>query len=958
MMNTRELVAPAPALPFRERGGCPPSRILVIDDNEGVLECFRKVLEAQTAAPELAELEAVLFGMSCDTPMPEAAFDIDTFTDGERACRAAFGARIQTRPYAVAFVDMCMPGGWDGLQTIEELWRVDAALQVVICTAYSDHAWSDVLHRLGRADHLLILRKPFEPIEVLQLARALSQKWLLQREQEMRLADLERKVEARVGDLRRANRTLRMLSQCNEALVRATSEPELLEAVCRHIVHIGGYRLAWVGFARGDEARSVVPAAHAGSDRDYVGGLHLTWGDDEQRQGVGGAAIRDGRPMVARCIATSPAFTRWRSDTLARGLASCIALPLRSKDGVLGALSIYSEASDAFDADETKLLAELADDLSYGIASLRESEERWRIELELERQANYDALTGLANRSTLEARLQESAADAKRRGNKFALMFVDLDRFKMVNDTLGHAVGDKLLCEVARLLEDSVRESDTVARLGGDEFVVLLRDVGTMADAARVADRIIAALSAPLRIDGHQILSGASVGVSLFPDDTDDVASAMRHADLAMYHAKSLGGGTFRFFSPEMNARMAQHYAMEADLRRALENGELLVHYQPQVSLVGGAISGSEALVRWRHPVKGMVSPAEFIPLAEETGLMEPLGEWVLRDVCAQLRRWLDEGLPVVPVAVNLSARQLRQATLVSSIKEVLVAHALEPSFLKLEVTESAVMHDVDAAVATMKGLKALGVGLSLDDFGTGYSSLSYLKRFPIDDLKIDKSFVHDVTTDPDSATICNSIIGLAHSLKLRVIAEGVETEAQMQYLRQRGCDEVQGYLFSKPLPVDEFARMLGQERRLPLPDTEGTQRSILIVDDEANVRNALKRLLRRDGYKILTADSAREGLDMLARHGVQVILSDQRMPGMNGTEFLNRVKELYPQTVRIILSGYAELECVIEAINRGAIYRFFTKPWNDETLRSDIHEAFRHHELTRSAAAAKPAVA
>ncbi len=774
-----------------------------------------------------------------------------------------------------------------------------------------------------------------------------------------RMADALQAAQARhaaqSAELQRLNCALRVLSQCHEAMVRSTDEAELVQSICGHVVAIGGYRLAWVGYARHDADCSIELAAHAGTDRDYVENLRLSWGQDAQRRGIGGAAVRERRPVLAREISTDPVFAPWREQALSRGLASGVAMPLVTKDGVLGMLSIYAEEVDAFDDEELEVLQDLADDLAFGVASLRESEARKRFEGELERQANFDALTGLANRFTLQARLQQSAADARRCGNKLALMFVDLDRFKMVNETLGHAVGDKLLCNVAGVLAGVVRESDTVARLGSDEFVVLLKDVDAMADAAVVARKIAAALSAPLCVDGHEIRPSASIGVSLFPDDDGDANALIRHADAAMEHAKSLGGGSFRFFAPEMNAHMAERFEMEADLRRALERDELLVCYQPQVNLTRGTVTGAEALVRWRHPDKGLIPPAQFIPLAEETGLIVPLGEWVIRAVCAQLRAWLDAGLPVPPVAVNLSARQFRQANLVPVIEQALNDHALEPGLLALEVTESAVMHDVDDAVATMRQLKALGVGLSLDDFGTGYSSLSHLKRFPIDHLKLDQSFVRDITVDPDNAVICNSIIGLAHSLKMIVIAEGVESEAQMRYLRRQRCDEMQGYHFSKPLPAHDFAELLGQDRRLVVPQADEAQRTVLIVDDEPHVLSALKRQLWRDGYRILTAGSASEGLDHLAMHDVQVVLSDQCMPGMSGTEFLRRVKELYPYTVRISLSGNAELDAVIEAINRGAVYRFFTKPWDEAVLRRDIDEAFRHHTLVCSAAASAP---
>lgn len=757
-------------------------------------------------------------------------------------------------------------------------------------------------------------------------------------------------------EMRRLNRALRVLSQCNETLVRATSESQLVGSTCRHLVEIGGYRLAWVGYARHDAARSIEPAAHAGTDRDYVAGLGLSWGDDASRRGVGGAAVREGRPMLARHIANDAAFAPWREDALRRGLASCLALPLLARDEVLGMLSIYAAEADAFDAEEVKVLQQLANDLAYGIVSQRESEERARFARELEHHANFDALTGLANRSTLEARLRQAIDAASQHDHKLALLYIDLDRFKMVNDTLGHEQGDQLLIDVARRLATTVHDADTVARLGADEFVVLHTEIAGMADAATMARQLINVLAVPVALLEQEVRASCSIGISLFPDDGADVGTVMRSADMAMQHAKSLGGGNFRFFAPRMNERLAQRFELEADLRRALERAELLVHYQAKVSLGSRAITGAEALVRWRHPTKGMIAPTEFIPLAEETGLIEPLGGWVIAEVCRQTRAWLDAGLQVPPLAVNLSARQFRSPDLVQQIARTLAQHTLDPALLALEITESAVMHDVAAAVDTVRRLKSLGVSISLDDFGTGYSSLSQLKQFPIDHLKIDRSFVQDINSDADSAAICNTIIGLAHSLKMSVIAEGVETEAQLHYLRRQHCDEIQGYYFSRPVAAAEFANMLAADRRLDLVENDERQRTMLLVDDEPSVLSALKRLLLRDGYRIITATSASEGLDLLATQQVQVVLSDQRMPGMKGTEFLSLVKELHPQTLRIILSAHADLDAVVEAINRGAIYRYFTKPWDDKALRRDLQVAFRQQEQMFGTPLASPA--
>ncbi|WP_157270971.1 GGDEF domain-containing protein [Azohydromonas aeria] len=637
-----------------------------------------------------------------------------------------------------------------------------------------------------------------------------------------RMADALQKNQSRLAEqaaeLGRLNRALRVLSQCNETLVRAGDEAALVQEICRHVVEIGGYRLAWVGQAQLDAGRTLQPVAAAGPGQDYVRQLSLSWGEDAQRHGIGGAAVHEGRVVVVGRIGADPLLAHWHAAAQAHGLASCIGLPLRSRDGVLGALCIYAGEADAFDEAEIKVLTELADDLGYGIANLREAQQRRRFQRQLEHQAAFDTLTGLPNRATLEARLHQSMADARRHGRRLALLSVDLDRFKLVNDTLGHGLGDQLIHGAARRLEAAVRDGDTVARLGSDEFMVLLKDVQCAAEAGGIAAALLQALAAPLLLDGRELRPSASIGVSLFPDDAAELPALLRNADTAMGHAKQLGGGRVHFFAPEMNASVAARFAMEADLRRALERGELLLHYQPQASLSDGRVIGAEALLRWRHPEQGMVSPAQFIPLAEETGLIEPMGEWVLREVCRQQRAWLDRGLDVPQVAVNLSARQFRHPDLVGLVAQALRDHALQPHRLGLEITESAAMHDVERAIATAAGLRALGVGLSLDDFGTGYSSLSHLKRFPVHHLKIDRSFVNDIGTDPDDAAICTAVIHLAHSLELRVIAEGVETEAQLQYLRRQGCDEVQGYLFSKPLAAADFEALLAAGRRLALP--------------------------------------------------------------------------------------------------------------------------------------------
>lgn len=418
--------------------------------------------------------------------------------------------------------------------------------------------------------------------------------------------------------------------------------------------------------------------------------------------------------------------------------------------------------------------------------------------------SNYDALTGLPNRSLLHDRITQLLAAAHRDNQKFALLYLDLDRFKHVNNSMGHGVGDKLLQVVATRLHKCVREVDTVSRIGGDEFILLLRE--TDADgAARVANRLLKSLIEPYNINLIQISTNASIGISVYPDNAEDADTLIRHADVAMYRAKEEGRNNIQFFTQEMNSHSNQLFFMETDLRLAIENNEFSLHYQPQVDLMSGRICGAEALIRWKHPVRDWVSPAEFIPVAEETGQIIAVGEWVLRTACMQLAAWRRQGIPVFPMAVNLSIRQLRQPGLAQLVAAVLKETGLHPDDLELEITESIMMTKVNAAMNFLTQMHKLGVQLSIDDFGTGYSSLSYLKKLPVNTLKIDQSFVRDIGIDDNDASIVRSIISLGHQFNLQVIAEGVETLEQLNFLRERGCDEMQGYYFSRPLPPAEF---------------------------------------------------------------------------------------------------------------------------------------------------------
>ena len=438
---------------------------------------------------------------------------------------------------------------------------------------------------------------------------------------------------------------------------------------------------------------------------------------------------------------------------------------------------------------------------------------------ELRHMTLHDALTGLPNRLLVEDRIGQALAHARRTGVSCAVLFVDLDRFKNVNDSLGHFAGDELLRAVAARLLEVVRSEDTVSRLGGDEFVILLKELAAPEDAAAVAAKLVEALNRPFRVLNREIFITPSVGISIFPQHGEEAQALITSADAAMYSAKRAGRNNIQISAGNSDQRVPKRLELESELRRALERGEFVLHYQPKIDLYTGALCGAEALLRWQHPQRGMVAPGDFIPLAEETGLIVPLGGWVLREACRQCRTWQDRSLPVLRVAVNLSAAQFRQKALLDSVRDALSASGIAPECLEVEITESMVMHNAVEAAYVLEALSVMGVHVSIDDFGTGYSSLSYLKRFPIQSLKIDRSFVRDVSVDAGDAAIVRAIIAMAHQLGLKVIAEGVETESQLQLLRGLGGDQYQGFYCSRPLPAEAFeAFILARQSNRPRP--------------------------------------------------------------------------------------------------------------------------------------------
>ncbi|HWH84301.1 MAG TPA: EAL domain-containing protein [Burkholderiaceae bacterium] len=522
-----------------------------------------------------------------------------------------------------------------------------------------------------------------------------------------------------------------------------------------------------------------------------------------------GTAAHRRESVVVADIQADPLWADYRALAALHELRSCWSAPILTHNGaVLGTFAMYSTSVRWPSAADTRMI-----DLATRIAGI--AIERRRAEERIGHMAHHDELTGLPNRALLTDRMTLALAQARRSDHAVALLFVDLDGFKFVNDSFGHATGDALLIAAAARLSAAVRGGDTVARLGGDEFVVMLPDLERAEDAVKVVQKILSALALPLLVDTRRLTVSASIGVAACRGEGTSGETLLKHADVAMYRAKELGGNGYRCYTDDMGLQVRARLELQTALRQAVDEQQFELHYQPQVDLRTGRMNAMEALIRWRHPELGMVSPARFIPLAEETGLIVPIGEWVLRTACTQLKRWHEAGHTGLCVAVNLSARQLQGHDVAQMVRRVLGECGLAGEFLELELTESALMHDTEGVLKTLLELKATGAALALDDFGTGYSSLSHLRRFPIDVIKIDQSFTFDVTSSAETASITRAIVGMARSLDMKTVAEGVETEQQMRFMSELQCDSVQGYYYSRPLPADAMSALLLEDRRL-----------------------------------------------------------------------------------------------------------------------------------------------
>lgn len=737
-------------------------RILLVDDMPSVHEDYRKILAPADAESALDQDEALLFGEALRaTPV---RFELDSAFQGKEAVDQVRVALRADLPYALAFIDMRMPPGWDGVETIEHLWREDARLQIVLCTAYSDYSWTDVFSRLEARDRLLILKKPFDNIEIRQMACALTVKWQMTQEAAFQMSKLEQAVDERTRELSDANI---IVQNSPVILYRLRGEPSLpLIYISHNITKFGHDRAALL--ASQNWAASLIDPADQASVGEAM--ARVLEKDSE------GASIEFR-------LRTGDGACRWVENRY---------IPVRDKEGRL-----IEVEGIIIDISEHKATEEK-------IALL----------------ARTDGLTGLANRRTFIERLRQAFGSAQRGAVPFAIMYLDLDHFKPVNDTLGHAIGDLLLQEVGQRLARCTRESDMVARLGGDEFAVLQTDMDDPASAGALAAKILETLAAPYLLDGNEVRVSASIGICPYVSGGAGPDAMLAQADQALYRSKHEGRNQYRFYSADLDQQVLDRIALAADLRKAIECNELELEYQPQVELSSQNIVGMEALVRWNHPTRGVLAPGVFIPIAEKHGSIVALGQWVLDQACRQMRMWRDEGLNLPVIAVNLSLVQFKNAQeLYRSITSTIAKWRLVPSDLEFDVTEATLAQLKWTKNEVLPQLRELGVKIAIDDFGSEYSSFDYVRAFGVNHLKIAQSFIKKSVDDAESAATIRAIVNFARDVGIGVIGQGVETEQQHALLASTGLGtQAQGFHFSKAVGAVRATEFLRQGRVRHVP--------------------------------------------------------------------------------------------------------------------------------------------
>jgi diguanylate cyclase (GGDEF)-like protein len=599
------------------------------------------------------------------------------------------------------------------------------------------------------------------------------------------------------------------LSATNEAIMRAETREKLFELVCEAAVLGGKFTATTIALAEtGSDFLRIVAVTGPSAEFSRTVKVAITEAHPEGR-GLTGTAFRTRQPCISNDYLADKQRSAFHGIVAVTGARSGAALPLLSRGQAVGVILFMSAELNTFTPEFVELLQRLAGNVSFALENFDRADEKEKAEERVKYLATHDNLTDLPNRAMFNQLLDISIKTAHRYRRQCAILFIDLDRFKIINDSLGHAAGDALLVEMANRLRSGVRASDVVARLGGDEFVVLLSEIVEREQAAAAASHLLSVICKPLELNGHECRVTASIGIAMFPNDGADELALMKNADSAMYLAKQEGKNDIRFFSDKIQTQSVDRLTLETSLRYALERNELCLHYQPKRNVATGQIVGVEALLRWVHPELGMLPPNRFIPLAEETGLIVPIGRWVMKAACAQNMAWQRDGLPLLSMAVNVSPRQFSDENLLRDVDDALAASGMDPALLQIEITESMVMLNVEKAVQLLDAIQSRGVRLAIDDFGTGYSSMSVMKRFPIDTIKIDRSFVRDLPHNSEDKAIAQAIIGMGKALGLTIVAEGVETSEQQEFLREHACDEIQGFLCSRPVAADKIAELL-----------------------------------------------------------------------------------------------------------------------------------------------------
>lgn len=735
-------------------------KIIIIDDNPSIHQDFVKILTPIEQTNDLDDLKEKVFGgEKSKTNMALPRFQIETATQGKEGVEKIKLADESKNPFSLAFVDIRMPPGWDGVETIKRIWEIDPNIQVVICTAFSDYTWEETIEQLGMSDNLLILKKPFDNTAVRQLAAALTRKWELMREIKEHEALLEKNIEERTSSLRQSLSVTRStLESSTDGIIVVSNKGNIIDYNQRFI-----------------DLWKIPPSIIQTNDYNLL--LEYMSGQLSDPQGY-----------------------LESSKNLQQHPGEISLLQINFKDS-----RIFEQYSQPQKIDH-KVVGR--------VWSFHDITKRKLLEKKLQIQATHDPLTGLPNRTLLYDRIQHALSEAKRNTDIVAVLFLDLDRFKLVNDSLSHKIGDQLLQAVGKRLKDCIRAEDTIARQGGDEFVMVAHSVKEK-EIEKIARKLLNIFKKPFKLTKRDIIIGASAGIALYPRDGKTPEMLLRNADLAMYRAKNLGGNQFQFYSSELNNEATLRLEREADLRHAIERNEFYLCYQPEFNINNNEIIAVEALIRWNHPKYGVLLPIDFIPIAEETGLILPIGEWVLREACKQNKLWQESGVANFQIGVNVASQQLKYSKFTNVVKKILKETGLEPQYLEIEVTENVIISNPEV-IHMINALSKLGVKIALDDFGTGNSTLSSLTKVHVDRLKIDRSFIQNISIDNSDEVIIQAIIDMSHSLNYNVLAEGVETQGQLDFLKKKKCEVIQGFYFGRPMENKDLEKFVQNINKTP----------------------------------------------------------------------------------------------------------------------------------------------